>query len=112
MTRFKDLTLTQKGDKEKRFDKLAEEIDAAVAGDSTIAAKVEALETTVGSATGEEPSGLAKDVADLLDDVGDSTTEGTLVYDVADIKAYIAEIITANTLIDPRAEVNDGNGET
>jgi len=112
MTRYNDLSLTQKGDKEARFNVLAEDIDAAVAGDSTIAGKVEALETVVGSATGEDAGGLAKDMADMQEVVGDSTTEGTVVYDVADIKAYIAEIITANSLTDPRANANEGSGET
>ena len=48
MTRFNDLTLSEQGDKRARFDRLAEDIDAAVSGDSTIAGKVEALETAVG----------------------------------------------------------------
>lgn len=87
MTRFDDLTDSQKTDKKARFNILSDEIDAAVAGDSTIATKVEALETAV----------------------GDATTADTLVYDVADIKTYISEILTANSLTDPRA--NAGNGE-
>ena len=62
------------------------------------------METTVGDAD----SGLVKNVAALESAVGDATTEGTVVYDVADIKAYIAEIITANNLTDPRAN----NGES
>ena len=49
--------------------------------DTEIQGKVSALETTV----------------------GDSETADTLVYDVADIKAYIAQILTANNLTDPRA---------
>lgn len=130
MTRFNDLTLSEQGDKRARFDKLAEEIDATAAGDSTIAGKVEALETAVGAATGEHAGGLVKDVADIesaigaasgddaggiLKDVadlkaavGDSETQDTLVYDVADIVTYIGEILTANSLTDPRAGNGDG----
>lgn len=84
MVRFDDLNLTQKGSKEERFNVLAAEIDGAVAGDSSIAEDVAALKTTVGSATGDNPSGLANDVDDIRD--------------------YIAEILAANdSLTDPRA---------
>ena len=48
MVKFNDLTDSEKTDKKARFDILSDEIDAAVAGDSTIATKVEALETAVG----------------------------------------------------------------
>lgn len=58
-----------------------EVIEAEGYDDTEIQGKVSALETTV----------------------GDSETAGTLVYNVADIKAYIAEILTANNLTDPRA---------
>ena len=61
------------------FNVLAEEIDAAVAGDSTIASKVEELETTVGKASGEGAGGLAKDVDDLKTAVGDESTEGSIL---------------------------------
>lgn len=87
MTRFDDLTDSQKTDKRARFDILSKEIDDNVAGDTTIAGRVSDLETAV----------------------GDATTANTLVYDVADIKTYISEILTANSLTDPRA--NAGNGE-
>lgn len=58
-----------------------EVIEAEGYDDTEIQGKVSALETVV----------------------GDSETADTLVYDVADIKAYIAEILTANNLTDPRA---------
>ena len=52
--------------------------------------RLTALETAVGSATGDNPSGLAHDVDDLAD--------------------YIAEILSANdSLTDPRAETQ-GDG--
>ena len=79
MTKFNELTLAQQTSKEDRFNILAEEIDANVTGDSTIAGKVEALETTVGKASGEGAGGLAKDVADIQDAIGDETTEGTIL---------------------------------
>lgn len=79
MVKFNDLSLSQKGDKEARFDILADEIDAAVAGDSTIAGKVEELETTVGKASGEGAGGLAKDVDDLKTAVGSEDTEGSIL---------------------------------
>lgn len=75
MVRFNDLTLGEKGDKKARFDKLAEEIDAAASGDSTIASKVEALETAVGDSS----SGLVKDVADIETAIGDESTEGSIL---------------------------------
>lgn len=99
MVRFNDLTDSQKTDKRARFNVLGEAIDTAVAGDSEIAGKVEALETAVGDSS----SGLVKDVADIETVVGDAETANTLVYDVADIQTYISEILTANSLTDPRA---------
>lgn len=99
MVRYNDLTISEKGDKAARFDKLGEEIDAVATGDSTIAGKVETLETVVGDSS----SGLVKDVADIEATVGDAETANTLVHDVADIKTYISEILTANNLTDPRA---------
>lgn len=54
MVKFNDLTDSEKTDKKARFNILSDEIDAAVAGDPTIASKVEALETAVGD---EETSG-------------------------------------------------------
>lgn len=72
----------RKLNKKERFNYVNNRIDSAVAGDSEIAGKVTALETTV----------------------GDAETSDTLVYDVADIKDYITEILTANSsLTDPRA---------
>ena len=79
MVTFNDLSDTQKTDKRARFNVLAEEIDAAAAGDSTIAGKVEELETTVGKASGEGAGGLAKDVDDLKTAVGDESTEGSIL---------------------------------
>ena len=105
MTRFNDLTFSEKQDKKARFDKLAEEIDANVTGDSTIAGKVEALETTVGKASGDGAGGLAKDVADIKVAIGSATGDNPsgLAHDVDDLGDYIAEILTANSLTDPRA---------
>ena len=58
-------------------------------GDTSVGNRVSALETAIGSATGDNPSGLAHDVDDLA--------------------TYIAEILTANdSLTDPRAESGDG----
>jgi len=54
MVKFNDLTDSEKTDKRARFNILSDEIDAAVAGDSTIATKVEALEELVGD---EETAG-------------------------------------------------------
>ena len=88
MVKFNDLSDRQKTSKQERFDILSEEIDANVAGDATISGRVETLETAVGNDT----SGL--------------------VHDVDDIQDYIAEIITANNLTDPRAETAPDNGET
>ena len=45
------------------------------AGDSTIATKVEALETAVG----DSESGLVKNVADIEAAIGDESTEGTIL---------------------------------
>ena len=45
------------------------------AGDTTIATKVEALETAVG----DSESGLVKDVADIEAAIGDESTEGTIL---------------------------------
>ena len=79
----------RKLNKKERFNYVNNRIDSAVAGDSEIAGKVTALETTVGNAE----------------------TSDTLVYDVADIKNYITEILTANRLTDPRAN-QGGDGQT
>ena len=75
MVRYNDLTISEKGDKAARFDKLGEEIDAAASGDSTIAGKVEALETAVGDSS----SGLVKDVADIETAIGTESTEGSIL---------------------------------
>lgn len=105
MTRFNDLSDSEKTSKAARFDILAAEIDATAAGDSSIAEDVATLKTTVGKASGDGAGGLAKDMADAKAVIGDAQTANTLVYDVADVKAYIAEILAANdTLTDPRAE--------
>lgn len=79
MVRFNDLSTKQKASKEDRFDVLGAAIDAAATGDSEIAGKVEALETTVGKASGEGAGGLAKDVDDLKTAVGDESTEGSIL---------------------------------
>ena len=75
MVRYNDLTISEKGDKAARFDKLGEEIDAAASGDSTIAGKVEALETAVGDSS----NGLVKDVADIETAIGTESTEGSIL---------------------------------
>ena len=79
MVRFNDLSTKQKASKQDRFDVLGAAIDAAATGDSEIAGKVEALETTVGKASGEGAGGLAKDVDDLKTAVGDESTEGSIL---------------------------------
>lgn len=85
MTRFNDLTLSQQMSKKDRFNVLADEIDANVTGDSTIAGKVEALETAVGAATGDNAGGLAKNVADIEAAIGDAENpaEGTILARLA-----------------------------
>ena len=101
MTRFNDLTFTQQTSKEDRFNVLADEIDANVAGDSTISGRVSDLETAVGSATGEDAGGLAKDVADLQTVVGEATGEdaGGIAKDVADVKAAIGSEETEGSIL-------------
>ena len=93
MTRFNELTTKQKTSKEERFNILADEIDANVTGDSTIVGKVEALETTVGKASGEGAGGLAKDVADIKETIGSATgdTPSGLAHDVDDLGDYIGK---------------------
>ena len=41
--------------------------------------RITALETAVGSATGDNAGGLAKDVADINTAIGDASTEGTIL---------------------------------
>ena len=48
-------------------------------GDSAISDRVTALETAVGSSTGESASGIAKDVSDVVTAIGDESTEGTIL---------------------------------
>lgn len=74
--------------------------------------RITALETAIGSATGESPSGLAKDVSDIQTAIGSATGENPsgLAHDVDDLADYIAEILSANdSLTDPRAETQ-GDG--
>ena len=52
------------------------------AGDSTIATKVEALETAVG----DSESGLVKDVADIEAAIGDEETPGTILARLKDLE--------------------------
>lgn len=47
--------------------------------DSSQSEKIEALETAIGSATGDNAGGLAKDVADINTAIGDASTEGTIL---------------------------------
>ena len=66
-----------------------------------------ALETSIGSATGDNPSGIAKDVSDIQTAIGSATGDNPsgLAHDVDDLATYIAEILSANdSLTDPRAE--------
>ena len=75
MVRFNDLTISEKGDKAARFDKLAVEIDAAISGDAGIADDVADLKTAVGNAE----TGLVKDVADIETAIGDEETAGSIL---------------------------------
>lgn len=75
MVRYNDLTISEKGDKAARFNKLGEEIDAAISGDAGIADDVANLKTAVGDAE----SGLVKDVADIEAAIGDESTAGTIL---------------------------------
>lgn len=80
-------------------------------GDTAVANRVTALETAVGSATGDSPSGIAKDVSDIQSAIGSATGDNPsgLAHDVDDLATYIAEILSANdSLTDPRAESGDG----
>ena len=68
--------------------------------------RITALETAVGSATGDNAGGLAKDVSDIQTAIGSATGENPsgLAHDVDDLADYIAEILSANdSLTDPRA---------
>ena len=47
--------------------------------DSSQSEKIESLETAIGSATGDNAGGLAKDVADINTIIGDASTEGTIL---------------------------------
>ena len=38
--------------------------------------RITALETAIGSATGDNPSGISKDVSDIQTAIGDASTEG------------------------------------
>lgn len=78
--------------------KFDERITTLENGETGEVADISALKETVG----DEDGGLVKDVTGLKTTVGDADTG--LVHDVDDIGDYIAEIITANNLTDPRAE--------
>ena len=90
----------------KILQKHEDALDADASGDTAMAGRVSALEEAIGSATGESPSGLAKDVSDIKTAIGSATGESPsgLAHDVDDLGDYIAEILTANSLTDPRAE--------
>ena len=62
--------------------------------DSSQSEKIEALETAIGSATGDNAGGLAKDVADINTAIGDASTEGTIL-------ARIKALEDAQTPADP-----------
>ena len=81
MTRFNDLTLSQQMSKKDRFNVLADEIDANVSGDSSIASRVGDLETTVGG----NDSGLVKQVLEIVAAIGDAENpaEGTILARLA-----------------------------
>ena len=87
MVKFNDLDYTDKFDKEARFDILAEEIDAAVAGDSTISARVDELSGVVG----DEDSGLVKDVNDLDSGKADANHSHT-ISNISDADTATIEI--------------------
>lgn len=72
MVKFNDLTDSEKTDKKARFNILSDEIDAAVAGDSTIATKVEALEEIVGD---EETAGTILARLKALEDDAQGNTQ-------------------------------------
>jgi len=82
-----------------RLYKVLQDLDSANTGEST---DIGALETIVG----DEDGGLVKDVADIKTAIGTATgeTPSGLAHDVDDLGDYIAEILTANSLTDPRAE--------
>jgi hypothetical protein len=91
----------------RRLYQLLEDLDASNGGDEK---DISSLKTTVGDST----KGLVKAVDDLETTVGDA--DSGLVHDVAalhnyddsDIRDYISEIITANSLTDPRETQGDG----
>ena len=96
--------------------RLLRKIEALESGESGESADITVLKTTVGdedsglvkdvadlkSAIGDEDSGLIKDVMNNTQDIGDGETPDTLIYDVEDLKNYIAEIIITNDLTDPK----------
>ena len=66
--------------------------------DTSQGSRITALETAVGSATGDDASGLAKDVADISTAIGDANTEGTIL---ARIKALEDAQNTSNQSSEP-----------
>ena len=60
--------------------------------------RITALETAIGSATGDNPSGISKDVSDIQTAIGDASTEGTIL---ARLKALEDAQNTNNTPSEP-----------
>lgn len=97
----------------KILQKHEDAIGTGSSTDTSQTSKINALEEAIGSATGDNPSGLAKDVADIQSAIGSATGESPsgLAHDVDDLGDYIAEILTANSLTDPRAETQSETTE-
>ena len=73
---------------EARLDAL-EGSDGSETTAGTILYRIKTLETSVGKASGTGAGGILKDVADINEVIGDSTTpaEGTILYRLAQLEA-------------------------
>jgi hypothetical protein len=63
--------------------------------------RITALETAIGSATGDNPSGLAKDVSDVQTAIGSATGDNPsgIAKDVSDIQTAIGDASTEGTIL-------------
>ena len=69
--------------------------------DTSQGSRITALETAVGSATGDNAGGIAKDVKDVKDAIGTATGDNAsgLAKDVADISTAIGDANTEGTIL-------------
>ena len=80
----------------ERLYKVLEDLDSANTGEGT---DISGIKEAIGKASGDGAGGILKDIKDIKDGIGSTSTENTILYDIKGVQDAIGSESTEGSIL-------------